>query len=162
VCPYYYYHNIQTDERNRVYSGCGWGSERASLAVARAIGLTGFICLSPSLFRASLPAPLCWAPLLSAAYMCPVLIVPCLYFYLVLCCLRPLASVLCALSSGRSVIRGVKWIFYFYYYDFIVFPVSVASLCAFVSLSFSFCVCRSHFVFPLASMLFLPFAKICV
>lgn len=117
------------------------GSVWTSLAVARAIGLTGFICLSLFIFEIPFACPL----LLSAIAWCGLLVVP-----------RSdstsfsVAVAFWPLSSGRSVIRGVKWIFYFYYYDFIVFPVSVSSLFfwAFVSLLFSICACHSHYVFP--------------
>lgn len=39
----------------------------------------------------------------------------------------PVCVYMCAVLVA-FVIRGVKWIFYFYYYDFIVFRVSVFSL----------------------------------
>lgn len=88
-----------------------WGN------VACAIGLAGFICLSPfSVYVYFSTFAFAFTLAFATAFSLS------LTFALYVCVL---GAVLVAF-----VIRGVKWIFYFYYsyYDFIVFRVSVFSL----------------------------------
>lgn len=90
-----------------------WGN------VACAIGLAGFICLSPfSVYVYFSTFAFAFTSAFATAFSLS------LTFALYVCvCVCVLGAVLVAF-----VIRGVKWIFYFYYYDFIVFRVSVFSL----------------------------------
>lgn len=113
--------------------------------VARAIGLAGFICLSPfSVSTSTFNFALAFATD-SAFALCLLSLAFALCMFLRVC--------VCVCAS-RLVIRGVKWIFYFYYYDFIVFRVSVFCSCSYLVVVVAIvsrfapllCARHSHFV----------------